>query len=242
MTHRDHDGKLDLDPALVAQGARAGRARPGSRSWTWPAATPPSSVERAVLRLAGLDRRRPGRHPVGQPARRRGRGRRRARARRGAAGVARDGPRGHRRPDPAGAEGGGRVGPLRAAARAALTAAPRRARSAAVGGRHQADRPQPGRARPPGQAARRPEAAAVDLPDRGDRRHLRGHPAGAGGRPGRRRRDRGDPLDRTVAAGLRARGRDPGGLRRHVRHAGELPADAGRAGRVVAASSAATSG
>ena len=77
-------------------------------------------------------------------------------------------------------------------------------------------------------------AAAVDLPDRRHRRHLRGHPAGPGGRPRGRRRDRGDPLDRPVAAGLRARGRDPRGLRRHLRHPGELPADAGRARRVVA--------
>ena len=57
-----------------------------------------------------------------------------------------------------------------------------------------------------------------------------------------RRRDRGDPLDRTVAAGLRARGRHPGGLRRHLRDPGELPADAGRAGRVQRGSWAATCG
>ena len=45
-------------------------------------------------------------------------------ARRGAAGLRRDGPRGHRRPDRAGAEGGGRVGPVRDAVR------PRRGRRA----------------------------------------------------------------------------------------------------------------
>ena len=79
---------------------------------------------------------------------------------------------------------------------------------------------------------RRRAPAAVDLPDRGHRRHLRGHPAGPAGRPRGRRRDRGDPLDRAVPARLRARGRDPRGLRRHLRHPGELPADAGRARRV----------
>ena len=81
-------------------------------------------------------------------------------------------------------------------------------------------------------ADRRP-AQAVDLPDRRHRRHLRGHPAGAGRRPGGRRRHRGDPVHRPVAARLRAGGRDPGGLRRHLRHPGELPADAGRARRRV---------
>ena len=54
-----------------------------------------------------------------------------------------------------------------------------------------------------------PKQQAVDLPDRRDRRHLRGHPAGPGGRPRGRRRHRGDPLDRAVAARLRARGRRP---------------------------------
>ncbi len=43
-------------------------------------------------------------------------------------------------------------------------------------------------------------AAAVDLPDRGHRRHLRGHPAGTGRRPRRRGHHRGDPVDRPVAA------------------------------------------
>jgi beta-lysine 5,6-aminomutase alpha subunit len=46
------------------------------------------------------------------------------------------------------------------------------------------------------QEDRRRPAQAVDLPDRGHRRHLRGHPAGAGGRPRGRRHHRGDPLDR----------------------------------------------
>ena len=69
---------------------------------------------------------------------------------------------------------------------------------------------------------------AVDLPHRGHRRHLRGHPAGPGGRAGGRGRHRGDPVDRPVAARLRARGRHPGGLRRHLRDPGELPPDARR--------------
>ena len=73
---------------------------------------------------------------------------------------------------------------------------------------------------------------AVDLPDRRDRRHLRGHPAGPAGRPRGSRRDRRDPVHRPVAARLRARGRHPGGVRRHLRDPGELPADAGGARRV----------
>ena len=98
--------------------------------------------------------------------------------------------------------------------------------------RAQADRRPPPRARADDQAARRRPAQAVDLPDRRDRRHLRGHPAGPAGRPRGRRRDRGDPVDRPEPARLRARGRDPRGVRRHLRHPGELPADAGRARRV----------
>ncbi len=110
-----------------------------------------------------------------------------------------------------------------------------RAQSAArrqVGRRHTPDRRPAPRAGPAGQAVGRPRPQAVDLPDRRDRRHLRGHAAGAAGGPRGRRRHRGDPLDRAVAARLRARGADPRGLRRHVRHAGELPADAGGARRV----------
>ena len=69
--------------------------------------------------------------------------------------------------------------------------------------------------------------AAVDLPDRRHRRHPRGHPAGAGRGPRGRRRDRRHPLHRAVPAGLRAGGRHPRGVRRHLRHPGELPPDAG---------------
>ena len=79
---------------------------------------------------------------------------------------------------------------------------------------------------------RRRPPPALDLPDRRHRRHLRGHPAGPAGRAGGRRRDRRDPVDRAEPARLRARGRHPRGLRRHLRHPGELPADAGGARRV----------
>ena len=65
-------------------------------------------------------------------------------------------------------------------------------------------------------------------PHRRHRRHPRGHPAGAGRRARGRRRGGGDPVHRSVAARLRARGRHPHRLRRHVRDAGELPAHAGR--------------
>jgi MFS family permease len=93
--------------------------------------------------------------------------------------------------------------------------------------------------RPPGRAGRDDRrhlgsAEAVDLPDRGDRRHLRGHPAGPGGGQGGRRHHRGDPVHRPVPARLRARRGDQGGLRRHLRDQGELPADAGRPGRDLA--------
>ena len=75
--------------------------------------------------------------------------------------------------------------------------------------------------------------AALDLPHRRHRRHLRGHPAGTGGRPRGRRRHRRDPVHGPVAAGLRARGRHPRRVRRHVRDARELPADARRARRDI---------
>ena len=99
--------------------------------------------------------------------------------------------------------------------------------------RHTHHRPAARRPRPPRQAARRPETAPVDLPHRRHRRHLRGHPAGPERRPRGRRRHRRDPLDRPVAARLRARGRHPRGVCRHVRHPGELPPHAGRPGRDV---------
>ena len=188
-----------------------------------------------------LARRRPRRHPVGQPPRRRRPRRRRARARRRAAGLGRPAPRRGRGPETLA---------QKAAAGSVAVPAPR--------GQRRQPRPRGGPP-PVGAGLRRidaprasasgsckrygdPRAAAVDLPHRRHRRHLRGHPAGPGRRPRGRRRHRGDPLDRPVAARLRARGRHPRGLRRHLRHAGELPADARRPRRVERASSAATSG
>ena len=98
-------------------------------------------------------------------------------------------------------------------------------------GRRTAHRRPASRARADDRQGRGRAPPAVDLPDRRDRRHLRGHPAGPAGRPGGRRRDRRDPVHRPVAARLRARGRHPGGVRRHLRDPGELPADAGGARR-----------
>ena len=129
-------------------------------------------------------------------------------------------------------EGGRGLGAVPAAHRAPT---PRAARGglAAPGRRGPgAHRPAPPRARAPDRDPRRRPPQAVDLPDRGHRRHPRGHPAGPAGRPRGRRRDRGDPLHRAEPARLRAGGRDPRGLRRHLRHPGELPADARRARRV----------
>ena len=209
---------------------------------TAPSSTPPSRVERATLRLAGLGGADAEGTPVGQPAARRGPRRRRPRARRRAAGLGRAAPRRGRGPHHPRPEGRRRLGPLPAARGARRAPAPAARRRKAGRRRHHADRPPPRRAGADDRQGRRRPAQAVDLPDRRDRRHLRGHPAGPGGRPRGRRRDRGDPLHRPVAARLRARGRDPRGLRRHLRHPGELPADAGGARRDQRASSAATCG
>ena len=65
---------------------------------------------------------------------------------------------------------------------------------------------------------------------------------GAGGGAGRRRRHRRDPLDRAEPARLRPVRRDHRGLRRHLRHAGELPHRARGARRGDPASSVATCG
>ena len=201
------------------------------------------SVERATLRMAGLA----GADPDGTPwvnrlldVRPR---RRRPRARRRAAGVGRPAPRRGRRPAHPGPEGQpparspselpeGKDATARRAAAARRPSAPASSGSTPTASE---------RERMIEQDRRRP-AQAVDLPDRRHRRHLRGHPAGAGRRPRGRRRHRGDPVDRAEPARLRARGRDPRGLRRHLRHPGELPPDAGGPRRDVAGSSAATSG
>ena len=201
-------GKLELDPATVKQGAAAGRqGRPPDR--------PARQEAHHRLRRAGHApagrprRRRPRRHPLGQPARRRGPRRRRPRARRRAAGLGRAAsaarpttwPRSPRRRPPARSRSG--------CPRAATPPAPAAASRKAVGAGVTPDRRAAPRARAADHEGRRRPAQAVDLPDRRDRRHLRGHPAGPGRRPRGRRRDRGDPLDRPVAARLRARGRRP---------------------------------
>ena len=228
------------DPAT----ARQARPRPGHRP-QGPVAGPQGRAPDRHARPAAHDRqrrarhaaagrargRRRRRHPVGQPARRRGPRRRRPRARRRAPGLGRAGPRRGRGPGHPGPEGRRRLGDL---------PGPRGPRRDPGAGRrpppgrrgHQAGRRTPPRARPDDQAARRRPAQAVDLPDRRDRRHHGGHPAGPAGRPRGRRRDRGDPVDRAEPARLRPRGRHPRGVRRHLRDPGELPADAGRAGRV----------
>ena len=88
---RDRASKLDLDPARSAR-ARALAARAGRPVVELARSHTTVSVERAMLRLAGIDGRRPGRHSVGQPARRRGRAPTSGLgARGGAAGVGRAG-------------------------------------------------------------------------------------------------------------------------------------------------------
>ena len=243
-THdRGHARRSSLDPAVVAQGPRPGpQGRPPDRRRSpsstppcrssaprcgWPASPAPTPTARPwVNRLVDAVRADVGlEHGVALP------GLGRAAARRGRR-PARPSPR---RPPPA-----------RCASGCPRARTPRRATAAVPQGRRRrrhaaSTRAARERERLITRGRRRP-AQAVDLPHRRDRRHLRGHPAGAGGRPRGRRRHRGDPLDRAVAARLRARGRDPRGLRRHLRHAGELPADAGGPRRDQHASSAATSG
>ena len=138
---------------------------------------------------------------------------------------------GGRRPADPGAEGGHGRGHVPPPGGHGLARA-RRGRAHVGRARHPDDRPAARRPRPARPPARRPEAEAVDLPHRRHRRHLRGHPAGPGGRARGRRRHRRHPLHRPVAARLRARGRDPRGVCRHLRHPGELPADAGGPRRV----------
>ena len=156
-------------------------------------------------------RRRPRRDAVGQPA-----ARRRPRRRRASSTASRC-PCGTRSPrdgiadlDRAGAEGRRRATsgsrcPRAADATGAHGGGPQGRSAPASGGSTRRRRERERLIKTLG----RPEAEAVDLPDRRDRRHLRGHPAGAGGRSRGRRHHRGDPLDRAVAARLRAGGRRP---------------------------------
>ena len=231
-------GKLHLDPATVAR-ARALAREAGRPIVDLATRHTTVSVERATLRLAGLGGRRPRGHALGEPAHRRGprgprrprRPRARPRARRRAARLGRAAARRGRRPADPGPEGVGRVRDL-PDARGRRRGRRARRRPGAGRHRHRADGRPARRAGGDDPHPRRRPAQAVDLPDRRHRGHLRGHPAGAAGRPRGRRRHRGDPLDRPEPARLRARGRHPRGLRRHLRHAGELPPDARGAGRV----------
>ena len=233
---RPRPGRRPPGPSARPQGGRARSSRSPSSHTT-------VSVERATLRLAGLAGADHERHAVGQPPRRRRPRRGRPRARRHDPGLGRPAPRRGARPRDAGPEGR-----QRATCRSGCPSGREATRGAPGGakrrrGRHRARSTVPRATRE--RLVKRhgdPQAEAVDLPHRRDRRHLRGHPAGAGRGPRGRRRHRRHPLDRAVAARLRARGRHPRGLRRHLRHAGELPADAGRARRRRARSSAATSG
>ena len=213
-----------------ARGPDAGPAAPGEPITEMARTHTTVSVERAVLRLAGLDGADAGRHAVGEPAGRRGAGAAPAWS------TAWPCPVWHAlRPaampacaDLAEAAAAGTVTFRLPEGDAARTARASRRPFGSPGLRHH--RRPAGAAVPHDRGHRRP-AQAVDLPDRGDRRHLRGHPAGAGRGAGGRGHHRGHPLHRAVAAGLRARRRDPRGLRRHLRHPGELPADARRARR-----------
>ena len=209
--------------------ARRGNWPPSraSPSWRWPAA------HHRVGGTGGAAARRPRRrrprrrHALGEPSGGRGARRLRAAARGGPARLGRAGDR--RLPEP------GRAGQRRRRGQGEVPAARGQRRRGGADGRDRGtvrrlrpDRRPEGGARGDDPCHRRP-AEAVDLPDRRHRRHLRGHPAGAGGGAGRRGHHRGDPVHRPVAAGLRARGRHPRGLRGHIRDQGELPAHAGGA-------------
>ena len=229
MTAPRHRPKLDLDPQVV-KAARSLAKKAGRPIVRLAQQHTTVSVERATLRLAGLG----GADPDGTPwvnrlvdAVRADVGLEHGVS---PAGLGRPRAVRHRRPDHAGAEGSHRRRPLpdpRGPERDPRQVGSPQGRRCG----DQADRRTPQGARAAGQEVGRPRAQAVDLPDRGDRRHLRGHPAGPGGGSRGRRHHRGDPIDRTVAARLRPRGADPGGVRGHLRHAGELPADAGGARR-----------
>ena len=202
---------LELDPRRRPPGPRAGAQGRAAGGRAGPSHTT-VSVERATLRLAGLagaDHERVPwvnhlvdavrdevglEHGVTTPVF--------DALRRGEAPDLLD-------PRPEGRQRLGLVPPARGPGRRPRAqAAARRA----VAPRHPDHRPAARHPRPARQAPRRPEAAPVDLPHRRHRRHLRGHPAGPGRRPRGRRRHRRHPLDRAVAARLRARGRHPRGV------------------------------
>ena len=127
---------------------------------------------------------------------------------------------------------GGRRGRRRRRARSGRrTRRPARRRgSARRGARPRGRRAHRRRARA-AQRARRPDrraAQALRVRHRRHRQHLRGRGPGQGGRPRRRRRDRRHSHDGAEPARLRALWRDHRGLRRHLRHAGELPPHARR--------------
>ncbi len=231
-------------PPSARRGALAAQGRAADRR-AGPKRTPPCRSSGPTLRLAGLGRRRPRRHPVGQPAR----------STPSAADVGLE-------------HGVAAAGLGRAASAARPTTWPTLAQKAAAGSvalpaaRGPRRRPAPARrrARPVGAGITRidappPRARAADqdgtaTPARKPWIYLivatgdiyEDIPqAQAAAREGA------DVIAVIRSTGqsparLRARGRDPRGLRRHLRHAGELPADAGRARRVEHASSAATSG
>ena len=97
-----------------------------------------------------------------------------------------------------------------------------------VEGTLETDPPQPRRARAPDRRASA-RGAPPALRDRRDRQHPRGRRPGRRGRPRRGPVHRGHPFDRAVAPRPRSLRRDDRRLRRDLRHAGKLPADAGGA-------------
>ena len=154
-------------------------------------------------------RRRPRAGAVGEPPRRRRPRRRSGWSTASPSRLGRAAPRRGRRPADAGAEGrsgsvqlrlpGGReVDPGR---RAAASGSRRRVRAGSTGSRTDRER----LVKP----ARRPAAAALDLPHRRHRRHLRGHPAGPGRRARGRRHHRRHPVHRAVACSTTCRRAPP---------------------------------
>ena len=223
---------LDLDPATVRRARSAGP--PGRQAGRRPRPQPHDGVRRArdaAPRRAV--RGRPRERPVGQPPRRRGPRRGRPRARRHDPGLGRAAPRRGPRPADPRAEVGQRRGllpPPRGQGRHRAPAR-RRAPSVARGIRDRSTASAPpatascaGYGDPPQKPWIYLIVATGDI--------YEDIPQAQTGRPRGRRRHRRDPLDRAEPARLRARGRHPRGVRRHLRHPGELPADAGGPRRV----------